>query len=98
MEIDAEDNSMEWDIIVMEVDEDWEEDVDVAIAVDVDEVDDNDDDVLRRRSFVYPPAPLRQRHTCAPRFSDNLRKFQSFVVWGTFPTCLPECDENLRKF
>ena len=39
-----------------------------------------DDDVLRRRSFVYPPAPLRQRHTCAPRFSDNLRKFQSFVV------------------
>ena len=39
-----------------------------------------DDDVLRRRSFVYPPASLRQRHTCAPRFSDNLRKFQSFVV------------------
>ena len=34
---------------------------------------------------LFTLLPLRQRHTCAPRFGDNLRKFQSFVVWGTFP-------------
>ena len=42
---------------------------------------------------------LRQRHTCAPQSSDNLRKFQSFVVWGTFTTTCPsQHGDNLREF
>ena len=42
---------------------------------------------------------LRQRHTCAPQSSDNLRKFQSFVVWGTFTTTCPsQHGDNFREF
>ena len=86
LEIDAEDNSMKWDIIIMEVDEDWEEDVDVAIAVDVEEADDNDDDVLRRRSFVYLPPAAAGAHVC-PRFGGRQpQKVSIFCCLRYFPS------------